>query len=249
MSAANPHTPKLSLQTRLLIAADAQACPVTAALLREAAQAGLSSQKFGHVGQRKLDDLRQQGWVVNGVAITRAREDGGTERGAITYQGMVFWWWPGHDGAIAALEAALQDEREAHQQRIAELQSESVGYHAELAGYEHTIGHIDRIIAWQGELLKKVKSTLSVDDFGVPLESGENPLLDEITEHLEAVNTEPTAKTVEIDRIKPIMELYGWGVTGCLGVYRGDTAQQYAEDVERRLGGTSRAFALYREAK
>lgn len=234
------------------------------------------------------------------------------------------------------------------QARIAELESEAVGYQAELAGYEHTIGHLsalveelraqqtasvehlDRIIVWQGERLKKAKSMLSADGFGVPLD----PLLDEINEYLDAVNTEPTAKTVEIDRIKtervpcwkhgddpksgcawcekhsktpesgeiktgmeplayfiggglfgnemqdweilpehgpcdkldeaaysagkevkiPLyaeqkMELYGWTVTGHIGVFIGEYAQQDAEAVARRCGGTSRAFALYREAE
>lgn len=236
--------------------------------------------KAGHIGLAKLAALLEQGFSVNGVAIAREREDGSVERGAVTHGGMVLWWHPEQHARIAALE------------------TEAVGYQAELAGYEHTIGHLsalveelraqqtasvehlDRIIVWQGERLKKAKSMLSADGFGVPLEAGDNPLLDEINEYLDAVNTEPTAKTVEIDRIKtervpcwkhgddpksgcawcekhpktpesleikPGMELYGWVVTGCIGVYTNKDAQEYTQEVARRLGGTSRAFALYRE--
>lgn len=68
--------------------------------------------------------------------------------------------------------------------RIIETEHENVGYQAELAGYEASIAHLSRIVDNQRELLGKIEKTLGEDDFGVPLENGENPLLDEIRETL-----------------------------------------------------------------
>ena len=87
--------------------------------------------------------------------------------------------------------------------RIAELESEAVGYQAELAGYESSLAHLDRIITWQGELLRKAKSMLAVDDFGVPLEDGENPLLDEIKEHFEIFQIEENPNTPSTTKTTP----------------------------------------------
>jgi len=60
------------------------------------------------------------------------------------------------------------------------LESEIGGYQSELAGYESSTAHLSRIIDDQRALLEEVEKTIGVDDFGVPLEDGENPLLDKI---------------------------------------------------------------------
>lgn len=43
------------------------------------------------IGGRKLQDLLAQGWVVDGVSISRQREDE-PARGLVTAGGMVCWW-------------------------------------------------------------------------------------------------------------------------------------------------------------
>ena len=60
------------------------------------------------------------------------------------------------------------------------LEFEIGGYQSELVGYESSTAHLSRIIDDQRALLEEVEKTIGVDDFGVPLEDGENPLLDKI---------------------------------------------------------------------
>ena len=185
----------------------------------------------GHMGRAKLAALLEQGFSVNGVAIARERENGSVERGAVTYGGMVLWWHPEQHARIAALE------------------TEAVGYQAELAGYEHTIGHLSALVdelraqqaakpAMRGPLTTaEVEQLLARWDY--QLHSDRARYLVREAEKIHGINTE--------QRSKQRMELYGWACTAHFGVFSGEYAQQDAESVARRCGGTSRAFALYRE--
>lgn len=47
---------------------------------------------FSQVALRKLNDLREKGYAINGVAIATSSPDGKTEHGAVTTGGMVLWW-------------------------------------------------------------------------------------------------------------------------------------------------------------
>ena len=47
---------------------------------------------FSQVALRKLNDLREKGYAVNGVSIATNTPDGKTEHGAVTTGGMVLWW-------------------------------------------------------------------------------------------------------------------------------------------------------------
>lgn len=47
---------------------------------------------FSQVALRKLNDLREKGYAINGVSIATISEAGETNRGAVTTGGMVLWW-------------------------------------------------------------------------------------------------------------------------------------------------------------
>jgi len=44
---------------------------------------------------------------------------------------------------------------------------------------------------------------------------------------------------------EPVGEPYGWAVTGCHSLYRGEWAEATARGEAKRCGGTARAVALY----
>jgi len=48
--------------------------------------------EFQGVAKRKLDDLQNAGWQINGVCFSMPGEDGVTRHGAITEGGKVLWW-------------------------------------------------------------------------------------------------------------------------------------------------------------
>lgn len=47
---------------------------------------------FSQVALRKLNDLHEKGYAINGVSIAMISAAGETERGAVTTGGMVLWW-------------------------------------------------------------------------------------------------------------------------------------------------------------
>lgn len=47
---------------------------------------------FGRVAMRKLNDLREKGYAINGVSIATISEAGETQLGAVTTGGRVLWW-------------------------------------------------------------------------------------------------------------------------------------------------------------
>lgn len=47
---------------------------------------------FGRVAMRKLNDLHEKGYAINGVSIATISEAGETELGAVTTGGRVLWW-------------------------------------------------------------------------------------------------------------------------------------------------------------
>lgn len=56
---------------------------------------------FGRVAMRKLNDLCEKGYAINGVSIATINEAGETELGAVTTGGRVLWWpqQPAHQAA------------------------------------------------------------------------------------------------------------------------------------------------------
>lgn len=63
---------------------------------------------FWRVAMRKLNDLHEQGYAINGVSIERTNDDGTVERGAVTTGGMVLWWPAEAEQARMAEQPAQQ---------------------------------------------------------------------------------------------------------------------------------------------
>lgn len=51
--------------------------------------------------------------------------------------------------------------------------------------------------------------------------------------------------TTELTKAAPQGEPYGWAVTGCHSLYRGEWAESTAQAEAIRCGGTAMAFPLY----
>lgn len=68
--------------------------------------------KMTSIGCRKLQDLQAQGWMVDGVSISRTKGDQ-TDRGLVTAGGMVCWWT-----SDAAMEAYAETAVDRDRKRI-----------------------------------------------------------------------------------------------------------------------------------
>lgn len=70
---------------------------------------GVVMLEFTGVPSRKVEQLLQDGWQVNGVSIERTNEDGTVSRGAVTTGGMVLWW--NNEQHTASLSQKQQEKR------------------------------------------------------------------------------------------------------------------------------------------
>lgn len=63
---------------------------------------------FGRVAMRKLNDLHENGYAINGVSIATISEAGETNLGAVTTGGRVLWW-PQQPLTDKQIGAAIKD--------------------------------------------------------------------------------------------------------------------------------------------
>lgn len=70
---------------------------------------------FGRVAMRKLNDLHEKGYAINGVSIATINEAGETELGAVTTGGRVLWW--PQQPAQQAAEPVTDDAKDAERYR------------------------------------------------------------------------------------------------------------------------------------